>query len=176
MRSLKQISLILVLSLFSYSCSNTEDAAVFYSKDEFKKNLIVTVNDVNSLPERLTEVVLSLESSDFFKENLPYLKKLEVVELSYKIKSMEGDAQELSNLNFFLGNLKITENLVEQKLNKGGSQEYKIIDENFLSKIETDLLDQKKMPISYARRVISSKKLQLDLEVSLTVKGIFEDY
>ena len=182
MRFIKPIIGLLFATLLIFSsCQEDATNAVYFSKDQLKNDLGVTINDSNGLKISVnSNATLSLTSSDFFQENLSYLKDLEVLKMSYKVKGLTNNPLvSISNVNVFIDEISITE-FIDTSLfiNVNSSPNstdngFEITNEKLLLDIALKLLNKKEVIVSYKSDAVSSDQLDFELEFSITAKGTF---
>lgn len=176
MSHLKSISILTLLAVFFTSCSDRLDTVYFFSKEELKNNLTINLNSESS-QRVLNSTTLSLKSSDFFNKNLEYLRNVEVTKMRYIIKNLDGNIGALSNLQLFLNDISITEDLDIKNLDtKNKNIQLEVINPLLLSKISLLLLNEKSVIISYKNDANDSKSLHINLEFLISINGTFKDY
>jgi len=180
MRIFKLLSFLTLTVLLCISCEkDAPEQIVFYSKDQLKKDLAIQINNTegNIIPIN-SNTIINLTSSKVFKDNLIYLRAIDVEKLSFKIKNFKIDPTSvISNIEVFVDEIKITGNDVSFDfwtfVNNG--LEFKINNKEILSAISSKLLQKKQIVISYYSDAVSDKLFSFDLEFSLTTKGTFID-
>ncbi len=180
MKALKLLSLLSIFLLMFTSCEKEgPNQIVFYSIDKITKDLSVSVDDTEGSTVSVnSNTILNLNSSKVFKENINYLKDVNVEMLTFKVKnfSINPDAK-FSNIEVFIDEIKITkEDIKFTFLNVlNNSAEFQLNNQEILSSISSKLLQRKQVVISYYSDAKTNSVFNFDLEFSLTTKGTFVD-
>jgi hypothetical protein len=177
MKKIKLYGLFALLFVLSSSCTEqTDENVVFYSQDQLTNNIVVHVNNTDGSAMLVnSNTMLSLHSSSFFEENLPFLRQIDVSSISYKLKNFNSSAI-VSNMEIFLDDIVITDYIdVSLLTSKNNNKEFQIENEVLYSLISDKLLSKNEVKISYKGNVNSTGNLYFDLEFSITAKGTFVD-
>lgn len=179
MRILKLLTLFSFVLIFASCEKEAPRQIVFYSVDQLTKDLTVKVDDTegNTISVN-SNTVVNLNSSKVFKDNLNYLKDIDVEGLTFKIKNFTiNPLAKFSNIEVFVDELKITSDDIKLDflsiLTNG--LEFEIDNQEILSKISSKLLQKKQVVVSYYSDAQTDKLFNFDLEFSLTTKGTFID-
>jgi len=162
----------------SISCENqTDENVVFYSKEQLTNNLPVQIKDTEGTKIAVnSNTVIRLSSSLFFKENMIYLRDVSVPKMSFKITNYNSNSSALSNVEVFLDEIKITNDLGVNFLNVAKNNvEFEISNEQLLQTIAAKLLLNKQVVISYKSDAITQGKLDFDFDFFITARGTFVD-
>ena len=178
MRVIKLLTILFLVSILNVSCENeTKENVVFYSKDELTKSLPVQIKDTEgSMVSVNSNTVISLSSSAFFKENMVYLRDLNVPKMSFKIKNYSSNSSSVSNIKVFLDEIQITNDLGVNFLSVANNNvELEISNEQLLTTIASKLLQKKEVVLSYYSDAVTQDQLDFDFEFSITARGTFVD-
>ncbi len=178
MRVIKLLSVLFLLSVMSISCENqTDENVVFYSKEQLTNNLPVQIKDTEGTKIAVnSNTVIRLSSSLFFKENMIYLRDVSVPKMSFKIMNYNSTSSALSNVEVFLDEIQITNDLGVNFLNVAKNNvEFEISNEQLLQTIAAKLLLNKQVVISYKSDAITQGKLDFDFDFFITARGTFVD-
>ncbi len=178
MRVIKLLCILILMSIVSISCENeTDESVVFYSKDRLTNNLPVQIKDTEGAKVSVnSNTVISLSSSSFFKDNMIYLRELDVPKMSFKIINYNSNSSALSNVKVFLDEIQITNELGVNFLNVTKNNiEFEISNEQLLNTIASKLLQKKQVVISYYSDAVTQGQLDFDFEFSITARGTFVD-
>ena len=180
MRTLKLFSAVFLALLVFTSCEKeVPSQIVFFSKDQLKKNLSVNVDNTEGVAIPInSNGIINLNSSKVFKDNIDYLKDIEVESFNFKIKNfIINPESKFSNIEVYVDEIKITgEDISLDFLSLFTSGfEFKISNQEILSTIASKLLQKKQIVVSYYSDAVSDKLFNFDLEFNIAAKGTFVD-
>jgi len=180
MRTLKLFSAVFLALLLFTSCEKeVESQIVFFSKDQLKKELAVNINNTEGSTVSInSNAIIDLNSSKVFKDNIDYLKNVEVESFNFKIKNFEiNPCSKFSNIGIYVDEIKISGNDISLDYISlfSSSFEFKINNQEILSAISSKLLQKKQIVVSYYSDAVSDDLFNFDLEFNLTTKGTFVD-
>ena len=176
---LKPFGLMLLLTL-CFSCSKDEGSeVVFYSKDQLISDLPIKTNvlDGGAAITLNSESILSMSSSEFVVSNLEYLKDIDVVKMSYKIKNLKSNfSVSVSSIEIYLDNELISPFMGDYVLNTDNNNiDFEITDAALLATISNHLMTDKEVQISLKSGSAMSHALDFDLEFQIDTKSTFVD-
>lgn len=180
MRTLKLFSAVF-LALFVFTSCEKEATSqlVFFSKDQLKKELTVNIDNTEGVTVPInSNAVINLNSSKVFKDNLDYLKDIEVESFNFKLKNFViNPDSKVSNIEVYVDEIKITGNDISLDFLSLFSSgfEFKISNQEILSTIASKLLQKKQIVVSYYSDAVSDKIFNFDLEFNISTKGTFVD-
>jgi len=89
MRTIRLLSILTFSLLLCISCEKEQPKQiVFFSKDQLKKELAVNINNTEGSTISInSNAIINLNSSKVFKDNIDYLKNVEVESFNFKIKN-----------------------------------------------------------------------------------------
>ncbi len=180
MRTIRLLSILTFSLLLCISCEKEQPKQiVFFSKDQLKKELAVNINNTEGSTISInSNAIINLNSSKVFKDNIDYLKNVEVESFNFKIKNFViNPYAKVSNIEVYVDEIKITGNDISLdylSLFSSGF-EFKISNQEILSAISSKLLQKKQIVVSYYSDAVSDKLFNFDLEFNIDTKGTFVD-
>lgn len=179
MRVVKLYTFLAFLAIILVSCEKaTDENVVFYSKDDLKNELSVNINDTDgTLVSVNSTTIVSLNSSDFFKRNIAYLRNVNVPKMYFKVKNFNANtSNSISNVEVFIDEIRITDDMGVNFLNAANNNvAYEIDNESLLAAIASKLTQKKQVTISYYSDAITVNPMDFGFEFSITAHGTFVD-
>lgn len=179
MRVIKLYTLLAFLAIALVSCETaTKEKVVFYSKDDLKNELPINIDNTDgALVSINSKAVIGFHSSEFFNNNLVYLRDVSVPKMCFKVKNFDtNSANVISNIQVYVDDIRITDYMGTDFLDPSNNDvQFEINNGVLLSAIATKLMQNRQVTISYYSDAVTSNQIGFEFEFSITAQGTFVD-